>query len=208
MHTPYEGATHLSEHGEALLQTLESGKENAGNLKFAASLAPWYAVQTYPRHEKRVHEDLGSRTIESFLPLYETVNRWRNGCKVRVELPLFPGYVFVRIDPRERFKVLSLPGAISIVGSASGPWPLLDTEIALIRDILAARNFQPHPYLAVGQKVRIKSGALAGLTGFLVRQAGGLRLVLSVELIQQAAAVEVDVNDVGPIGPVPTRCDA
>lgn len=69
---------------------------------------------------------------------------------------------------------------------------------------MQGRKFEPHPYVAVGQKVRIKSGPLANLTGFLIRQSGGLRVVLCVELIRQAAAVEVDVEDVEPIGPAPT----
>jgi transcription antitermination factor NusG len=136
------------------------------------------------------------------------VHRWKNGCKVRVELPLFPGYLFVRIDPRERFKALSIPGAISIVGSLNGPWPLPDAEIVSLRASLQSCKFEPHPYLAVGQKVRIKSGPLAAMTGFLVRQSGGLRVVLCVDLIQQAAAVEVDVDDVEAIGPAPSGLEA
>jgi len=196
-------ATHLSEHGEALPHSSRIEEDNRGSVRSEASLAHWYALHTYPRHEKRVYEDLGLRAIECFLPLYETVHRWKNGCKVRVELPLFPGYLFLRIDPRQRFKALNLPGAVSIVGSVSGPWPLLDAEIVSLRSRLQSHKFEPHPYLAVGQKVRIKSGPLADLTGFLVRQSGGLRVVLSVELIRQAAAVEVDADDVEPIGPAP-----
>jgi transcription antitermination factor NusG len=207
MQTSIGGATHLSEHGEALQQSSSNGKDYRGNGQFQPPLAHWYALQTYPRHEKRVHEDLMLRGVESFLPLYETVHRWKNGCRVRVELPLFPGYLFVRIDPTERFKALSLPGALSIVGSASGPWPLPDSEIVSLRTSLQSRKFEPHPYLAVGQKVRIKSGPLADLTGFLVRQSGGYRVVLSVELIRQAAAVEVNADDVEAIGPAPTTFD-
>jgi transcription antitermination factor NusG len=136
------------------------------------------------------------------------MHRWKNGCKVRVELPLFPGYLFVRIEPRQRFKALALPGAVSIVGSVSGPWPLPDAEIVSLRERLQARAFVPHPYLAVGQKVRIKSGPLADLTGYLVRQSGGLRVVISVDLIRQSAAIEVNADDVEPIGPAPTGMDA
>ena len=198
-------APHLSEVGEAVH---EMNKERPGNAEAKNADANWYALQTYPRHEKRVCTDLGLRAMECFLPLYETVHRWKNGCKVRVELPLFPGYLFVRINPRERYKVLSLPGAVSIVGSAGGPWPLPEDEIERLRASMHARKFEPHPYLAVGQKVRIKSGPLANMTGFLVRQSGGLRVVITVEMIQQAAAVEVDANDVEPIGPAPTDFDA
>lgn len=204
MKTLMDEATHLSEDGEALQQSGNSGKDLSGDEQFPNPLAHWYALQTYPRHEKRVHEDLGLRAIECFLPLYETVHRWKNGCRVRVELPLFPGYIFVRIDPRQRFKALNLPGAVSMVGSRSGPWAVPDEEIASLRAGLQAHKFEPHPYLAVGQKVRIKSGPLADLTGFLVRQSGGLRVVLSMDLIRQSAAVEVDVDDVEALGPAPS----
>jgi transcription antitermination factor NusG len=208
MKTPIDGATHLSEYGEALQQASRRAQDLEDSMQLAAPDARWYALHTYSRHEKRVHQDLGVRAIESFLPLYETVHRWKNGCKVRVELPLFPGYLFVRIDPRERFKALNIPGAISIVGSLNGPWPLPDAEILCLRSSLQSCKFEPHPYLTVGQKVRIKSGPLADMTGFLVRQSGGLRVVLSVDLIQQAAAVEVNVDDVEAIGPAPNGLDA
>ena len=155
----------LVESGEDLQQSRSGVNHFRGNEQFETPLSYWYALHTYPRHEKRVHENLGLRAIESFLPLYETVHRWKNGCKVRVELPLFPGYVFVKIEPRERFKALNLPGAVSIVGSATGPWPLPDAEIQSLRTRLQSHHFEPHPYLAVGQKVRIKSGPLAEMTG-------------------------------------------
>ena len=209
MNTLFDGAAHLSEHGEALQQTkINDEKDGRGSVQLEPSLAQWYALHTYPRHEKRVHEHLETRVIECFLPLYETVHRWKNGCKVRVELPLFPGYLFLKIDPRERFKALSLPGAVSMVGSVNGPWPLPDAEIVGLRARLKSRKFESHPYLAVGQKVRIKSGPLTDLTGFLVRQSGGFRVVVSVDLIRQSAAVEVDADDVEPIGPAPTGVDA
>ena len=203
MYGAFDDTPHLSEVGEALHAEITNYQERQRNAESENSGANWYALQTYPRHEKHVCADLELRAVESFLPLYETVHRWKNGCKVRVELPLFPGYLFVRINLRERYKVLRLPGAVSIVGSASGPWPLPEAEIESLRASLQTRRFEPHPYLAVGQKVRIKSGPLANMTGFLVRQSGGLRVVLSVEMIRQSAAVEVDVDDMEPIGPTP-----
>ena len=209
MNTLIDGTAHLSDYGEALLQTHRNDeRDDRGSAQLETSLAQWYALHTYPRHEKRVYENLGLHAIECFLPLYESVHRWKNGCKVRVELPLFPGYLFLKIDPRERFKALSLPGAVSIVGSVSGPWPLPDAEIVSLRARVQSRKFEPHSYLAVGQKVRIKSGPLADLTGFLVRQSGGFRVVVSVDLIRQSAAVEVDADDVEPVGPAPTGIDA
>jgi len=206
MKTSIDEATHLSEIGEAL-QAMNGNQGEPGGGKRQDSVPQWFALQTYPRHEKRVHGDLGLRALESFLPLYEAIHRWKNGCKVRVELPLFPGYLFVKIAPRDRFQVLSLPGAVSIVGSPSGPWPLPEAEITNLRSSLQTHKFEPHPYMAIGQKVRIKSGPLQNMTGFLVRQSGGFRVVLSMELIQQSAAVEVDAADVEPIGPAPSGLD-
>ncbi|MFZ0964591.1 MAG: UpxY family transcription antiterminator [Terriglobia bacterium] len=208
MNTLIDGATHLGEHGEAPPPSGGNEEESRRSVESELPSAHWYALHTYPRHEKRVNEGLGSRAIESFLPLYEVMHRWKNGLRVRVELPLFPGYLFVRIDPRQRVKALSLPGAIAMVGSASGPWALPDAEIVSLRAQLQSRKFEPYPYLTVGQKVRIKAGPLAGLTGFLVRQSAGLRVVLSMDLIRQAAAVEVDADDVEAIGPETTGVGA
>lgn len=198
------GATHLSEHGEALSQFDISSQCDSSAVQSAKAGFHWYAVQTYPRHEKRVHEDLRIRNIECFLPLYETVHRWRNGCKARVELPLFPGYIFVEIDPQERFRVLEIPGTLSVVGSQREPWPVPDSEISYLRDNLHLHMFEPHAYMAVGQRVRITGGPLVNLTGFLVRKSRGLRVVLALDLIRQAVAVEVDADDVEVIGPVPS----
>jgi transcription antitermination factor NusG len=91
------------------------------------------------------------------------------------------------------------------VGSPSGPWPLPEEEINSLRTSMLTRKFEPHPYLTVGQKVRIKAGPLENMTGILIRHASGLRVVISVELIRQAAAVEVDADDVEPIGPAAQR---
>lgn len=145
MHTSIGGSIQLSEHGEALRKSSRSRNDDQGNLQFATPFAPWYALQTYPRHEKRVHEDLRFRGIECFLPLYETVHRWKNGCKVRVDLPLFPGYLFVNINPRERFMVLGLPGSLAIVGPRSGPRSLPDSEMVSLRTSVESRKFEPHP---------------------------------------------------------------
>jgi transcription antitermination factor NusG len=159
----------------------------------------WFAVYIRPRHEKRVQEHLQYRRIECYLPLYTMARRWRNGCKVRIEHPLFPGYLFVRIGKWERVGVLSVPGVISFVGTGSQPAPLSDFEIETLRSGLHLQNFEPYRKLVIGQRVRIKAGALTGLTGVLVRGANGLRVVLTVELIQQSVAVEVDAANLEPI---------
>ncbi len=165
----------------------------------AEPISHWYAIYTSSRHEKRVHEHLGYRRVECFLPLYRTVHRWKNGCKVQVELPLFPGYLFVRIGKRERAQVLDVPGVISFVGNRSQPVPLSDLEIDTLRSGLHLQKFEPYRKLAIGQRVRIKAGSLTGLYGVLVRSANGMRVVLTVELIKQSVAVELDAADVEPI---------
>ncbi|MGB7436094.1 MAG: transcription termination/antitermination NusG family protein [Candidatus Acidiferrum sp.] len=156
----------------------------------------WYAIHSYPRHEKRVHDRLKYAGIECYLPLYESMHRWRNGRTMPVELPLFPCYLFATFDFRDRVGVLSLPGVISLVGAGANPWPLPTGEIETLREGLHLRNARPHSYLAAGQKVRIKSSPLAGLAGILVRWNSDLRVVLSVDMLMQSVSVEVGADDI------------
>jgi transcription antitermination factor NusG len=153
----------------------------------------WFAVYTSPRHEKRVGQYLRQKEIEHYVPLYQARRKWRDGSKVTVDLPLFPGYVFVRIDRSERVRVLQVPGVLSIVGGTGHqPASLPDTEIDALRSGLSVRHAEPHPLLIVGQRARIRSGALAGMVGIVVRQKNSLRVVLTMDLIQQSVVVEVD----------------
>jgi len=162
----------------------------------------WFALYTTPRHEKHVSEILAQRRIETFLPLYRTTRRWKKSRPIVLELPLFPTYVFVRIAREVRCAVLSVPGVLSIVGSGREPWPLPDPEIEAIRLGLQMRMIEPHPYLTVGERVRIKAGVMTGVEGILARQKNDLRVVLSLDTIMRSVAVEVDANDVEPIGSV------
>ncbi len=160
--------------------------------------AHWYAVCVTPRHEKRVAGFLLQRQIENFVPLYRTVHRWKNGCKAHLELPLFPGYLFVKIAKTQRVPVLEVPGVITLVGTRTGPVALDEIEMETMRSGLHLQKAEPFRDLAVGQRVRITSGTLAGLTGVLIRTAGGARVVLTVELIHQSVAVEVEGCDIEP----------
>jgi transcription antitermination factor NusG len=157
-------------------------------------LAPkWFAVYTAPRHEKRVGQYLSQKGIEHYLPLYRTERRWSDGSKVTLDLPLFPGYVFVRIDRGERVRVLQVPGVLSMVGGTGRqPASLPEAEIDALRTGLSLRHAEPHPLLMVGQRARIRSGALAGMEGIVVRRKNSLRVVLTMDLIRQSVAVEVD----------------
>jgi transcription antitermination factor NusG len=153
----------------------------------------WFAVYTSPRHEKRVGQYLRQKEIEHYVPLYQARRKWRDGSKVTVDLPLFPGYVFVRIDRSERVRVLQVPGVLSVVGGTGRqPASMPDAEIDALRAGLSLRHAEPHPLLTVGQRARIRSGALAGMVGIVVRRKNSLRVVLTMDLIRQSVAVEVD----------------
>jgi len=156
----------------------------------------WFAVYTSPRHEKRVSQYLGQKEIEHYLPLYRTQRKWRDGSKVTLNLPLFPGYLFVHIRKSERVPVLQVPGVLSLVGGTGRqPASLPEAEINALRSGLPLRRAEPHPLLTVGQRARIRSGALAGKEGVLVRRKNSLRVVLTMELIQRSVAVEVDESE-------------
>ena len=156
----------------------------------------WFALYTTSRHEKHVAQHLDQREIECYLPLYKTQRKWANGLKVTLDLPLFPGYVFVHIRRCERGRVLSVPGALSVVGGTGGePAWLPDATIEALRVALAERLARPHPMLTAGQRVRIRSGALAGFEGIVVRSKSSLRVVLTLEHIMQSYAVEVGLED-------------
>ena len=181
----------------ASTSALRSAKDAA---QLATQTEPhWYAAYTCAQHEKRVGEQLAQRDVEHLLPLYAAMHRWKDR-RVRVDLPLFPGYVFVRLVLRDRLRVLQVPGVVRLVGFGGLPSALPDDQIEILRSGVADRlHVEPHPFLAVGRRVRIVRGPLAGLEGILRRKKNGLRFVLSVELIQRSVAVDVDAADVQPL---------
>jgi transcription antitermination factor NusG len=162
------------------------------------SSANWFAAYTNSHHEKRAATHFAERGIESFLPLYSTRHRWKNRCEMNLELPLFPNYVFVRIDPRERVRVLEVPGVLSLVSFGRTLAPLPNFEIETLRAGLGQRKLEPHPYLVIGERVRIKAGPMTGMEGVLVRKKTNFRVVLALDLILQCVAVEVDADDLEP----------
>jgi transcription antitermination factor NusG len=164
----------------------------------------WFALYTYPRHEKAVLEHLTRRTIESFLPLYTAVHRWRNGVKATVQLPLFPGYVFVHTEERACARLVQVPSVARIVASRGIPLSMPEREIDALRASMSTLTFEPHPFLHLGDQVRVKRGPLAGLEGILVQKKGSYRFLLRMSLLMQAAAVEIDACDVEPLRVTPT----
>jgi len=155
----------------------------------------WYAVYTRSRHEKQVHAQLQGRSIQSFLPLYETIHRWKDR-KMRVQLPLFPGYVFVRIMLDRQLEVLQVPGVARIVGFNGRPVALNEEEIIALQEGLSHGTCAtPHPYLRTGQRVKLKRGPFQGLEGILLRKRGELRVVISIEMLQRSVAVNIERSD-------------
>jgi len=163
--------------------------------KADVTLPGWFVICTMPRHEKQVAVQLCGRGIDHFLPLYEEVHRWKDR-RVTVSLPLFPGYVFVRIPIVERLRVQVIPGVSRFVGFGSSPVALSDREMSQLQQGLKTLRAEPHPFLKVGQVVRLKSGPLAGFKGILERYRDRFHVVLSMDLIQQSVAVEVEICDV------------
>jgi len=159
----------------------------------------WYAVYTCPRHEKSVALQMQRQHVPSFLPLYKSVRRWKDRRK-QLELPLFPGYVFVQIALKDRLRVLQTTGVVQLVSVNGKPAMLPDSEIDDLRNGLMANVCAEfHPYLSVGRRVRVHNGPLAGLEGILVRRKDKFRIVLSIHLIKRSVALEVSETDIEPV---------
>jgi transcription antitermination factor NusG len=165
----------------------------------AASDRNWYAIYTIPQNEKSVVKHLDMREVESFLPTYETVRVWKNRQRMKVILPLFPTYLFVHINSKERTKVLQAPGVLQIVGNSREYVPLPDSEVEFLRSDFCRQRIEPYRELVIGERVRIKSGVMQGVHGTLVRKSSSMRFVLTLELINQHAAIQVDAEDLEPI---------
>ena len=165
----------------------------------------WFAVQVRARREKLVQLQLQRKDYECFLPLYTTKKLGYDRIRQN-ELPLFPGYLFCRLDPVKRLPVLITPGVMQIVGVAREPVPIDDGEIAAIHCVLLSGLAAfPHPYHQVGQRVRIEHGPLSGLEGIIIRVKNRQRLIVSVTLLQRSVAVEID-NEVSTLQPnLPAR---
>ena len=165
----------------------------------SAQKALWYAAYTCPRHEKRVAQQLNERRIESFLPTYHSVRRWKDRKKV-LELPLFPSYIFVQIAAHNKLDCLRVPGVLGLVTFQGMPAVVATTEIENLRHGLSDQTIvQPHPYLREGRRVRVRRGAMAGVEGVLVKRRDRARVVLSISLLQRSVSVDIDEADVEPL---------
>lgn len=159
----------------------------------------WFAIQTRPRHEKAVAQQLASKGYTPFLPCYRARRRWSDRMRV-VELPLFDSYVFCHIGLQQASRIITTRGVIRIVGIAGVPVPIDDAEIEALQRIVASNvAVEPWPLLRVGQRVRIAHGSLSGIEGLLEDVRGRRRLVVSVSLLQRSVAVELDRTAVVPL---------
>jgi transcription antitermination factor NusG len=159
----------------------------------------WYALTVRHQHERQTEKALRSRGLDTLVPLYRSRRQWSDRVQ-ELELPLFTGYVLCRFAMGERIRILSTPGVASIVAFGGRPAPLEEAEIAGIEQLLDSKlALAPWPYLQVGDRVRVERGAMRGLEGTLLRTKDGLRLVISVELLQRSIAVELDQESVVPV---------
>ena len=163
------------------------------------SYLPWYALKVRTRSEPVVVTVLRNRGYDPFAPTMAERRRYCDRMTV-VETPVFPGYVFCRLDPRKKVPVLSAPAVEYIVSFAGAPVIVPEDEIEAVRRAIEA-GARPRPYLAAGQRIRIEYGAPAGLEGILVRQGSEHRLVVSINLLQRSVSVEIDEDQVQAIEP-------
>lgn len=153
---------------------------------------PWFGIRTRSNFEKKAAAALASKGYPQYLPLYRVRRQWSDRV-VETHLPLFPGYVFCRFDPKYRLPILSAPGVVRIIGFGNELAAIPDDEIQAIRTILNSGNVaEPCPFLSDGQRVRITCGPMEGLEGILNKRKNDMRVVVSVTILQRSIAVEFD----------------
>jgi transcription antitermination factor NusG len=168
------------------------------------ALFPWFALQVRSRREALIATQLEGRGYECFLPLYKSKRQWSDRVK-EMEQPLFPGYLFCRLDLYNRGTLLMTPGVQKIVGIGRNPLPVEDCEVESIRQALSSGlPSQPWPYMQIGERVRVNYGSLSNLEGILVNFKGSNRVILSVTLLQRSVAMEIDLAWLSPVREVKT----
>ena len=162
----------------------------------------WYALSTRHQHERTAARYLSICGHNIFLPLYSAVHKWQDRNK-RLSLPLFPGYLFIQGGLDRQTQILNAPGVASIIAWSGRPAIISQAEIDVVRHLVdSTLRVEPHDYLSCGERVKIKDGALQGIEGILIRKKNLFRLVVSMELLGRAAAVEVDLMSVERVHPV------
>jgi len=155
----------------------------------------WYVLFVRTNQEKRVAEGLGERGLEHLLPCYSSLRQWKDR-KVRLDMPLFPGYVFVRLPLIERLRALTVPQVIGMIGKKESPAAVSPEEIDWIRSGVAEGKAEPHEYPRAGQRVMITEGVMRGMQGILLQMRNSTRVVVSLDSIARAFVVEVEASKV------------
>jgi transcription antitermination factor NusG len=165
--------------------------DTAGNQDFS-----WWALYTRHQHERVVADVLSAKGFEVFLPLYDSIRRWKDRQKL-LSLPLFPCYVFIRGEVGRCLQVVNTPGVHMILNQGEHFAVIPENEIqAIRRTVEGPFRMEPHPFLRCGERVRVTCGSLQGVEGILVRKKNQFRLVLSVDMLAKSVAVEIDAADV------------
>jgi transcription antitermination factor NusG len=167
----------------------------------SGTVPQWYALHTRSKFESRVVGELATKGLDVFLPTFDELHHWKDRIK-RIAVPIFPGYAFVRFPnlPARRLQVLQTHGVVRILGSGGEIEPVDHAEIESLQRLLSSKlPCFVHPYLQQGDWVRVKRGALRGLKGILVRAKNQTRVVVTIDLISQAVATEIDVGNVEPL---------
>jgi transcription antitermination factor NusG len=169
------------------------------SLPFDPSEPCWFVLYVRANQEKKTALRLKSSEIEHFLPCYQSLRQWKDR-RVMLEMPLFPGYVFVHVAYLERMRVLSLPNVVEIIGSRSAPAVVSAEEIDTIRKGIEFGNARPHSGLVEGQPVVITAGVLSGMQGTLLRSQNNTRVVVAIDSIARSFTVDVDISCLRPTG--------
>ncbi|HZQ66963.1 MAG TPA: UpxY family transcription antiterminator [Terriglobales bacterium] len=167
----------------------------------SAGTEKWYAIVTRARNERSIVNRLQERGMETFLPTVTEVHQWRDRRK-RVEMPLFSCYVFVKLEltNEQRYRVCNIEGVFGFVGVRGDAIAIPEEQIDAVRTLMTQQlSWSSHPFLKIGQRVRIRGGALDGVEGVLQGRNGDRTLVISIDAIQRSLAVRVEGYDVQPI---------
>jgi len=171
------------------------------HLPFRPSAPSWFVLHVRVNQEKKTAQRLISAEVEHFLPCYQSLRQWKDR-RVTLEMPLFPGYVFVHMDLSDRMRVLTLPNVVGLVGSRNTPSIVSPEEIDRIKRGVEFGNAAPHSAFVVGQRVLITNGALQGMSGCLLRSGNNTRVVIAIDSIARSFAVDVDISCLKPIGEI------
>ncbi len=166
------------------------------HFKESCLMENWFAVYTQVRHEKKVSKEIENRDIETYLPLRQQTSYWKDRKKI-VHLPLFPGYLFVKIRPEKRTDVLKVPGIVRILGVNGELTPVPEYQIEGIKELLeSGLKYEIAKQYVSGREVEVTKGLLAGTEGKIIELRGHYKLILSVDIIKRSILVEVGIDQV------------